>query len=126
MSGSQPRHLVADVLDKQVVDRNERHAGRVDGIVLTLRDNRPPRVSAIEISPITLLARINGAVARWYTRIDREFGANRGKPVRVPWIRLTHHPKHLRLDVDVEHTPLNAVERRLRSAIVERIPGAGS
>ena len=123
---STPRGLVADVLDEQVVDAHEQHAGRVDGIILSLRRDRPPRVAAIEISPITLLSRLNGSVARWFARLDRRLGAERGKPVRIAWTRLTHHPKHIKLDVDVDDTPINALERRLRSAIVERIPGSNS
>ena len=118
------RHLVADVLDKAVMDRREQHAGRVDGIVLVLRRDRPPRVAAIEISPITLLNRINRRVARWFARLDGRFGADRGRPVRIPWVRLTHHRKYVQLDVDVDETPINAVEKRLRAAFVERIPGS--
>ncbi len=49
-------HLVADFLDEQLVDRKGEPAGRVDGIVIELREDRPPRVVCVEASPITVLA----------------------------------------------------------------------
>jgi len=82
-------NLVADVLDEQIVDSKRRQAGRVDGIVLELRADRPPRLAYIEISPITLLSRFNRRLAHWYARHDRKLGEGRGVPVRIPWSRLT-------------------------------------
>ena len=39
--------LVRDLLDRQLTDRSGRNLGRVDGVVLELRANRPPRVRLI-------------------------------------------------------------------------------
>jgi hypothetical protein len=117
-------HLVADVLDKQLMDRNGENAGRVDGIVLELREGKPPLVKCVLVSPITLLSRLSDRLARWYAEIDRRFGPGRGVPFRVPWSRLTPEGPTIRLDVDVESTPINAFEDYLRVTIVEKIPGA--
>ena len=117
-------HLVADVLDEQIVDRDGDNAGRVDGIVLEQRDGKPPRVAYVEVSPITLLARFSPRVAAWYARYDARLGHGRGVPFRIPWHRLTRERRAFRLDVDVEETPINVLEDWLRRAIVERIPGA--
>ena len=38
-------HLMREVLDEMIKDCNGEGAGRVDGIVLTLRDGKPPLVS---------------------------------------------------------------------------------
>jgi len=70
-------NLVADVLDEQIVDSKGRQAGRVDGIVLELRADKPPRLAYIEISPITLLSRFNRRLAQWYARHDRKLGEGR-------------------------------------------------
>jgi len=117
-------HLVADVLDEQVIDRDDVNAGRVDGIVLRLRPDQPPVVVAIEISPITLLERFSRRLAQWYAVRDRRLGRGRGKPFRVPWgeIVLTH--KAVCLNTKVESTPINALEDWLRKHIVEHIPGS--
>jgi hypothetical protein len=116
-------NLVADVLDEQIVDSKRRQAGRVDGIVLELRADRPPRLAYIEISPITLLSRFNRRLAHWYARHDRKLGEGRGVPVRIPWSRLTRDGPGFVMDLDAESTPIFALEDWLRRHIVERIPG---
>lgn len=116
-------YLVAEVLDQQLCDSRGRPAGRVDGIVLELRDDKPPRVAYVEVSPITFLARVNRRLAAWYARRDRRFGEDRGVAFRIPWTRLTPSGPALQMDVDSESTPIVAVERWLRRHIVERIPG---
>ncbi|HEV8448187.1 MAG TPA: hypothetical protein VGQ44_15260 [Gemmatimonadaceae bacterium] len=116
--------LVAEVLDKQVVDARGTKAGRVDGIVLELREGRRPLVKAIEISPITLLARFNRRLARWYARWDARLGPDRGTPFRVAWMSVDRGRRHLKLHEVVDDTPINALERWLRDRIVKRIPGS--
>ena len=117
-------HLVAEVLDEQIKDRDEENAGRVDGIILTQREGKPPLVSYIEVSPITMLARLNRRFAHWYARHDRRFGEGRGVPFRIPWSRVTHGGPTLVVDLLVEATPINGFEDWLRRHIIERIPGA--
>lgn len=117
-------HLIADVLDKQLQDNGERNAGRVDGIVLELRDELPPRLAYVEVSPITLLTRFSGRLARWYaTRLDRKL-PSRGVPFRIPWSRIERRGPTLRLDFDATATPIYALENWLRERIVARIPGS--
>lgn len=119
-------HLVAEVLDTQVVDLHGRNAGKADGIVLELRDGRPPRVAYIEVSPITLLSRFSMRLAHWYARYDRRLGEGRGVPFRVPWSRVTRDGPTLKLDFDAGHTPIQALEDWLRVKFVQRIPGGSS
>jgi len=116
-------HLVAEILDKQLCDVRGRRAGRVDGIVLELRDGKPPRVAYIEVSPITLLSRLSPRLGHWYSRFDRRLGEGRGVPCRIPWSRLKHDGPSLEMDIDMEATPIPALEDWLRRTIVERIPG---
>jgi hypothetical protein len=116
-------HVVAEILDQSLHDVHDKPAGRVDGIVLELRSGRPPRVSYIEVSPITLLSRFSRRLASWYARFDARLGDGRGVPFRIPWSRLTLDGPTLRLDFDAETTPIFALERRLRR-FVAKIPGA--
>jgi hypothetical protein len=116
-------YLVAEVLDQQLCDSRGKPAGRVDGIVLELRDDKPPRVAYVEVSPITFLSRISQRLARWYARRDRRFGEGRGTPFRIPWTRLTPSGPTLQTDLNSEATPIVAVEKWLRRRVVERIPG---
>jgi len=116
--------LVRDVLDEQIKDVNGKGAGRVDGIVLTLRDGKPPVVSYLEVSPVTMLARVSRRFAAWYARLDRRLGEDRGVPFRIPWNRATRDGPTLVTDFTVDATPINALEDWLRVHIVEKIPGA--
>ena len=116
-------HLIADVLDEQIVDVNGENAGRADGIVLLVRENRPARVAYLEIGPTTLLARYSTRLARWYARYDRRFRPDRGKPFRIPWTRITCERLTLKMDCRVDATPINAVENWLRR-FVTKIPGS--
>ena len=58
-------NLTRDILDQQVVDRAGQRLGKVDGVILELRDGEPPRVAAIEIGPVTLTRRIHPRLAEW-------------------------------------------------------------
>jgi hypothetical protein len=115
-------HLVAQVLDEQLEDRSGNNAGRVDGIVIVLREGKPPLLSYVEVSPITLLARFNRRIGRWYARHDARLGPGRGVPYRIPWDRLRRRGTAFRFDDDVESTPINAFEQWLRRTVVERLP----
>jgi len=116
-------HLIADVLDEQIVDVNDENAGRADGIVLLVRANRPALVAYLEIGPTTLLARYSTRLARWYAQHDRRFGPDRGKPFRIAWTRITAERLTLTMDCPVDATPINAIENWLRT-FVKRIPGS--
>lgn len=116
--------LIADVLDEQLHDVNRQNAGRIDGIILELRENAPPRLTYVEVGPITLLARFSKRLARWYSRFDRRLGPGRGTSFRIPWNRLTREHPAFKMDLDVESTSINALEDWLRERIVGHIPGS--
>ena len=115
--------LVRDVLDNKLRDVTGQNAGRVDGIVVELRDGAPPRVRYVEVSPITAARRLSRRLGRWMERLDRRFGPERGTPYRIPFTRLTGTGVDLRIDFRAEETPIFAAEQRLRR-VVSRIPGA--
>ena len=115
--------LVRDVLDNELRDITGQNAGRVDGIVVELRDGAPPLVRYIEVSPITAARRLSRRLGRWMERLDRRFGPERGTPYRIPFTRIAAIGVDLKIDFRAEDTPIFAAERRLRR-LVSRIPGA--
>lgn len=115
--------LVGEVLDNQLRDSTGCDAGKVDGVVLELRPDRPPKLAYIEVGPITLLERFSRRLSRWYARIDAHFGEGRGKPIRIPWTRVRKEEVSLVLDLKAESTPIFRVEDWLCDHIVSRIPG---
>ena len=117
--------LFGDVLDKQLRDSKGLNAGKIDGVILELRDDAPPRLTHIEIGPITFLRRISHRLAHWYARWDARFGEGRGAPYRVAWTRVVRDDPAFRLDFDAEGTPICGAEHWLRRHVHSRIPGSG-
>jgi sporulation protein YlmC with PRC-barrel domain len=116
--------LVRDVLDKQVVDREGTPMGRVDGVLLELRDGEPPRVAALEMGFLTLARRLHPRVEGWLEALRKRWSVRRTARWRVEWekvIDVTAH--HLQLDVDDEETPAFDWERWLRFHVVAKVPG---
>lgn len=114
--------LVRDVLDNQLLDSTGQNAGKVDGIVFELREDKPPRVTFIEVGPVTLARRLNRRFGDWVARIDAHLGPGRGVPIRIPVSRLTLDEPSLRVDLAVNNTPIMAFEKWLRRTIVRHIP----
>jgi len=117
-------YLVRDVLDEQLVDRKGRRMGKVDGVVLELREAQPPRVSALEVGGMALLRRLPLGAGRWIAPLARRWGLRRGEPYRIPWSRIRDVGIDVTVDVDAPATPAYVWERWLRRHVIGRIPGA--
>lgn len=115
--------LVRDVLDKQMLDRNDCEMGRVDGLVLEIPENGQPRLARIEAGGTVLAAR----VARWLVgpvrKLERLWGPRRLSPVRIPWDRVEKLGRDVHLDVDAHKTTALAWEEWLDKELIDRIPG---
>ena len=117
--------LVRDLLDKQVRDRRGKRMGKVDGIVLVLRQGRPPRVAAIELGMPTLLGRINHRLASFAARLERRWGITDGEPVRIPLNKIESIGIDVEVNVDAARTTVYDWERWLCRVLIERIPIPG-
>jgi hypothetical protein len=113
--------LVRDLLDRQLLDRNGRNIGRVDGVLLTLRRHRPPEVEAMELGISTLARRVHPRLEPVMTRIARALGAN---AVRLPLTTFRDVGVDIELDVDADRDPrLLRFEKWLSRAIIGKLPG---
>jgi hypothetical protein len=115
--------LGRQLLDVQLVDRNERMIGRVDGVLIELRDGRPPRVAAMEVGLFTAARRVSPTLAKALR------GLLRVLPVMPPTVRLpltlfrdVGVDIELDIDADSDRRVLR-VERWLRRNVVGRLPG---
>jgi hypothetical protein len=118
--------LVRDVLDQQLVDRQEIKMGRVDGVVLELSDDGPPRVDHFELGFAVLARRVHPRLEAWVRAIRRRWSVRRIERQHVPWsavLEITQH--HIKLDLSALETPAFDWERWLRKHVVSRIPGSG-
>ena len=108
------------VLDQQVVDARGRPMGKVDGLVLELREGEPARVAALVVGGTTLLWRLHPGLAEW---AERRLGGN-GHAVRIPWRSVVKVGIDIKVDVEGERSPALHWERWVRERIIGRIPGA--
>jgi sporulation protein YlmC with PRC-barrel domain len=113
--------LVHDLLDKKVVDRNGRDMGRVDSIVLEVRDGAAPRVIALEIGPVVLASRIAPLLGRIVAGIEHACAMDDNRPLRIPIGKILGLTEQVKVDVAVGQTSAATVEQSLRRWI-SRIP----
>ena len=111
--------LVRDVLDKQLLDVEGRPFGKVDGVVLELRGEAPPRVLALEVGAAPRLGRL----PRWVTRPLGRLAA-RATATRIPRAAVLAVAREIRVGVDATRTPAWRVEGWL-ARVLTRIPGGG-
>ncbi|MDQ3813318.1 MAG: hypothetical protein M3347_05145 [Armatimonadota bacterium] len=117
-------NVIRDVLDNQLVDREQTPMGKVDGIIVELRDGAPPRLAAIEVGLPTLARRLHPRFAHWIIAWGRRWGLHHGESFRIPWNKVKDFGIDVELDLDAHETPALAYELWLREHIIKRIPGA--
>jgi sporulation protein YlmC with PRC-barrel domain len=115
-------NLGKQILDQQLVDHRELNMGKVDGIVLELREGAPPRVSAILTGGHLLAGRLHPWIERWARRLTKGWGPRDITPLRIPWSQI----KKIGVDVKVDLPADQGMpwEHWVRDHIIRRIPGA--
>jgi hypothetical protein len=115
--------LIKDVLDNQLVDRKDRKLGKVDGIVVELRDGLPPRLLRIEVGPSTVARRIHPRFGASVAARLRRWNTIRSEPSSIPWGAIQEIGINVKLDRDGAMTTTLAWEKWLSDHIIRRIPG---
>jgi len=115
--------LLLDVLDQQLIDKQGRKAGKVDGIAIELREGKPPRVAYLEMGTDALARRIFPHLERWVLNWRKSI-ARTVEPFHVPWSKVKK--VHLTVDVDIDAAKEQVyyIERWLAEHVIGRIPGA--
>lgn len=117
-------HAFRDLLDMQLVDRENRPLGKADGLVFEIRADAPPRLVAIEVGNAAMLRRISERLAAAAARLAERLGVGSGEPLRIPPEKIVHFGNDVEVDVDGPRTLAYAWERWLRKKFIERIPGS--
>lgn len=119
-------NVIRDLMDKQVVDRKGTKMGRVDGLVLVIEDDSPPRVDHLELGLAVLARRVHPRFERWLFALRRIWSPRRSARQRVPWSAVVEvTPYEVKLDLDAMETAAFDWERWLRDHVVSKIPGGG-
>jgi len=108
--------LVRDLLDKKVVDRHGREMGRVDRLVLELRDDAPPRVTAIELGPAVLADRVRPIFGRWMRGLEVALGIDQGRPLRIPFGDMSIEWRPAVVVIRLRPVPSNLICQSCRSS----------
>jgi hypothetical protein len=128
MAAGRVLHAGLQLLDRQLVDRNDRLCGKVDDLELTKPDaNGNLHIAAIVCGPGALLTRTgHRRLGRWLRHVTRvAFPSQGDDPARVPMARVADIGNHVTLSLESEELATFAVERWTRDHIVGHIPGSG-
>ena len=118
--------LIGELLDQQICDATGRNFGKVDGIVLELRDGAPPRVTDVVLGGTVLAARLGPRLGRLAAAIHRRVRGGEPTPTRVPVTKLSVDGESWKVDdLDARDTPALAWELWLRERVVARMPFRG-
>jgi len=112
------------LLDQQVTDRNGEQMGKVDGVVVELRREHPPRIAALVIGGGTAAERVHQGWARWLLRWRRRWGPRQDEPLEIPWSKVRKIGVDVKVDLEAGRTSALAWEHWVREHIIGRIPGA--
>jgi hypothetical protein len=119
--------LGRQVLDHQIIDRNDRLAGNVDDLELVPPDDDPdgpPVVTAILSGRGALAARMGGPLGRVACTLSERLLPGRRDGARIPLDDVTELSQVVRVDADAQDLATFAVERALRDNVIDRIPGS--
>ena len=118
--------LLRDILDKQIIDRDETFLGRVDGVVLEIRDHEPPRIDHLELGFPVLARRLGTRAERFVNTIREKWSIRSEGRYSIPWPLVGEiNEHHVKVDVVAKETPAFAWENWLRKHIVSKLPGSG-
>ena len=116
--------LFRDILDQQLVDCKETKMGRVDGLVLALDDDGPPRVDHFELGLVVLARRLHPRLEQWLQAL-RRWSVRKSARQIVPWSKVVDMTPHaIKVDVEAFDTPAFDWEKFMRK-IVSKMPGSG-
>jgi sporulation protein YlmC with PRC-barrel domain len=112
-----------ELLDRQLVDKDGRLAGKVDDLELTDpgEDLDPPRVMAILTGPEALAGRLHTRFGRWLRQLSLRLLAPQG-PSRVPVEQVEEIGSSIRLRVAAGRL---GTGQGWAGRLIGRLPGAG-
>jgi sporulation protein YlmC with PRC-barrel domain len=108
------------LLDRQLVDRDDRPAGNVDDVELS--DDEIPVVTAILCGPAAYGPRFGGRLGHWIVAIHRR--VVRADPVRIPWAYVTRIESAIALSAPRRDLGTSTLDAWVDAHFIGRIPGA--
>jgi sporulation protein YlmC with PRC-barrel domain len=115
------------LLDRQLIDKDGRLAGKVDDLELELPEGGgPPVVTAILSGPGALSRRLGGRLGAWLEALaNRVREGDDRHPARVPFGLVKRIGSAVDLSVAKAELETNRLEAWTRDHLIGRLPGAG-
>jgi hypothetical protein len=125
-------NLGTQIVDRGLLDRNGRHAGKVDDLILEFDDFSTdasgacagPRVIALVSGPTAMSRNLSGPVQRFVRAIYWLLGIVDPKPSEVAWENVESIDVVVHLNVDRKEAGWPAVGDAVNRRFIERLPGA--
>lgn len=119
-------HASLDLLDRQILDRDDEPVGKVDDVELSDPAHGPIRLVALLLGPQAYGYRLGGRLGRWIAATSERLSGT-AEPIRLPMELVDQIGVSIKLKVGINE--LDRVERLdhwLRDYLIGRIPGADS
>jgi sporulation protein YlmC with PRC-barrel domain len=115
------------LLDRQLIDKDGRLAGKVDDLELELPSGGgPPVVTAILAGPGALSRRIGGRAGAWLEAVaNRLRDGDDRRPARVPFALVKRIESAVELSAAKAELETNRLEAWTRDHLIGHLPGAG-
>jgi hypothetical protein len=129
-----------ELLDRQIVDRDGRLAGKVDDLQFdepgeapeasaggagVADDGARPVLRVLLTGPGALAGQIGGAAGRWLAAVERRLGDRGEEPAGIPFGLVTGIATDVTVAASRRDLASDGGERWARDVIVAKIPGAG-
>ena len=114
------------LLDRQLVDKDGRLAGKVDDLELTFPEGGgPPQVTAILAGPGALSRRLGGRFGAWLEAVaNRLRDGDDDHPARIPFAVVKQIGSAIDLSVAKAELETDRLEAWTRDRIIGKLPGA--
>jgi hypothetical protein len=121
--------LGLSLLDRQLVDVNDRECGNVDDLEFEFpsdaESGSPPIVSFILTGPGALGTRLWGSLGTIARALWKRFHPELDpQPIRISFASVVKIDYEVRLNLDYHEAGLDVVDDWVRERIIEKIPGA--
>jgi hypothetical protein len=113
------------LLDRQVIDPDDRLVCKVDDLELTLDGDGRPQITGILVGPRVLGGRIGGRLGRWTTAIaTRLTPDSSAAPLRIDVGVVTNIGSSVRIALRRSELAVAPLESWVNRYVVARIPGS--
>lgn len=118
-------HAGLDLLDRQIVDKDDELVGKVDDVELSDDVDAAPRVIALLLGPQAYGQRLGGRLGTWIASIGARLAGTR-HPIRIPIEVVEDINVSIKLRVAAaEIDRAERLDNWLEKHFIGRIPGAG-